>query len=81
MTQDRVGKDEFLLTQEFLAYMLGSHRASVTRAAGIPANAGLICYTREMIHVLDRARLEEVTCEWDGLYPTGVRMAHWKNVR
>jgi hypothetical protein len=46
MIQDRVGTDEFPLTQAFLAYMLGSRRASVTIAAGILANAGLIRYTR-----------------------------------
>ena len=67
MTQDRVGKDEFPLTQEFLAYMLGSRRASVTLAAGILASAGLIRYTRGIIHVLDRARLEEATCECYGI--------------
>lgn len=67
MTQDRVGKDEFPLTQEFLAYMLGSRRASVTLAAGILARAGLIRYTRGIIRVLDRARLEEATCECYGI--------------
>ena len=67
MTQDRVGKDEFPLTQEFLAYMLGSRRASVTIAAGILASAGLITYTRGNIRVLDRARLEEASCECYGV--------------
>ncbi|MGC4096271.1 MAG: helix-turn-helix domain-containing protein [Nitrospira sp.] len=63
MTQDRVGRDEFPLTQEFLAYMLGSRRSSVTVAAGILANAGLISYSRGRIQVLDRPRLEEASCE------------------
>ena len=63
MTHDRVGHDECPLTQEFLAYMLGARRASVTIAAGILARAGLIKYTRGKIHVLDRARLEEASCE------------------
>ena len=67
MTQDRVGHDEFPLTQEFLAYMLGSRRASVTIAAGILARAGLIRYTRGKIQVLDRARLEEASCECYGI--------------
>ncbi len=67
MTQDRVGHDEFPLTQEFLAYMLGSRRASVTIAAGILARAGLIHYTRGKIQVLDRARLEEASCECYGV--------------
>lgn len=63
MTHDRVGRDEFPLTQEFLAYMLGARRASVTIAAGILAQAGLIRYTRGKIHVLDRGGLEEASCE------------------
>jgi CRP-like cAMP-binding protein len=67
MTQDRVGQDEFPLTQEFLAYMLGARRASVTLAAGILASARLIRYTRGRIHVLDRARLEEASCECYGI--------------
>ena len=67
MTQDRVGHDEFPLTQEFLAYMLGARRASVTIAAGILARAGLIRYTRGKIHVVDRARLEEASCECYGI--------------
>lgn len=67
MTQDRVGHDEFPLTQEFLAYMLGGRRASVTIAAGILARAGLIRYTRGKIQVLDRARLEEASCECYGV--------------
>jgi CRP-like cAMP-binding protein len=67
MTHDRVGHDEFPLTQEFLAYMLGSRRSSVTIAAGILANAGLIYYSRGKIQVLDRARLEEASCECYGV--------------
>ena len=67
MTQDRVGHEEFPLTQEFLAYMLGGRRASVTIAAGILARAGLIRYTRGKIQVLDRARLEEASCECYGI--------------
>ena len=67
MTHDRVGGDEFPLTQEFLAYMLGSRRSSVTLAAGILASAGLIHYNRGKIQVLDRARLEEASCECYGV--------------
>jgi CRP-like cAMP-binding protein len=67
MTHDRVGHDEFPLTQEFLAYMLGSRRSSVTIAAGILASAGLIYYSRGKIQVLDRARLEEASCECYGV--------------
>jgi CRP-like cAMP-binding protein len=67
MTQDRVGHDEFPLTQKFLAYMLGARRASVTIAANILARTGLIRYTSEKIQVLDRGRLEEASCECHGV--------------
>src|SRR5262249_23637303 len=63
MTHDRVGKDEFLLTQEFLAQMLGVRRSSVTVAAGLLEKAGLITYKRGRIRVLDRERLEQASCE------------------
>ena len=63
MSHDRVGSDQFSLTHEFLAMMLGVRRASVTVAAGMLQQAGLIRYTRGKITVLDRARLEEASCE------------------
>ena len=63
MTQDRVGTDQFPLTHEFLAYMLGVRRASVTVAAGMLQQAGLIRYARGKVTVLDRERLEAASCE------------------
>src|SRR5688500_9597162 len=63
MTQDRVGRDEFGLTQDFLAFMLGVRRASVTVAAGMLQQAGLIRYHRGRITVLDREGLEAASCE------------------
>lgn len=63
MTHDRVGSDDFSLTQDFLAFMLGVRRASVTVAAGMLQQAGLIRYQRGKIEVLDRARLEKASCE------------------
>ena len=62
-TRDRVGADAFLLTHEFLAAMLGARRASVTVAAGMLQQAGLIRYSRGRVTVLDRERLEEASCE------------------
>lgn len=63
MTHDRVGADEFHLTQEFLAQMLGVRRPSVTVAAGLLQRAGLIRYQRGRIHIVDRAGLESGACE------------------
>ena len=63
ITQDRVYASEFLLTQEFLAQMLGVRRPSVSIAAGILAKAGLISYTRGRISIIDRGGLEAVACE------------------
>jgi CRP-like cAMP-binding protein len=62
-THDRAGSDQFLLTQEFLADMLGVRRPSVTVAARTLQNAGVIDYTRGRIKVLDRPGLEEASCE------------------
>lgn len=63
MTQDRVNRESFQLTQEFLAQMLGVRRATVTDIAHKLANEGLIRYSRGLIRVLDRPGLEATTCE------------------
>ena len=60
---DRVGRDQFELTQLFLSQMLGVRRASVTVAAGALQDAGAIRYSRGRITVIDRARLESAACE------------------
>lgn len=62
-THDRVEGDQFLLTQEFLADMLGVTRPSVSVAAGTLQAAGLITYRRGQVTILDRPRLEEASCE------------------
>jgi Mn-dependent DtxR family transcriptional regulator len=43
--------------------MLGVHRTSITAAARTLQRAGLIAYRRGRLTVLDRARLEETSCE------------------
>jgi hypothetical protein len=63
MVHDQVGRDEFPLTQEFLAFMLGVRRQSVTMVAGALQNAGMIRYRRGSVTVVDRAMLEQAACE------------------
>jgi hypothetical protein len=63
MSNDRVGRDSFDLTQEFLAEMLGVRRPGVTVAMGILEKAGLIAHTRGNITVVDRPGLERASCE------------------
>lgn len=66
-THDRVGSEEFVLTQQFLARMLGVRRASVSKVAGDFQAAGLISYSRGTIRVLDRIGLEAKSCECYGI--------------
>jgi len=62
MTHDRVGKDEFALTQEFLSNMLGVRREGVSRAAGHLQKRKLIRYSRGNVNILDRPGLEATSC-------------------
>jgi CRP-like cAMP-binding protein len=63
MCHDRVGKDEFTLTHEFLAEMLGVRRQTVTAIAGMLQTAGIINYRRGVLRVLNRKKLEAASCE------------------
>ncbi|HJS25562.1 MAG TPA: Crp/Fnr family transcriptional regulator [Actinomycetota bacterium] len=62
-SHDRAGSDDVQLTQEFLSDMLGVRRASVSVAARTLQLAGLIEYGRGHIKIVDRAGLEEASCE------------------
>jgi len=63
MTRDRVDTDDFPLTQEFLAHMLGVRRASVSIVAATIQKTGFIRYSRGKMIIVDRAGLEEISCE------------------
>jgi CRP-like cAMP-binding protein len=63
MCQDRVQSDELNLTQEFIAEMLGTRRATVNVAASNLQSAGLIHYNRGQIRIKDRAGMIAFSCE------------------
>lgn len=63
MFQDRAENDVLVLTQEFLAQMLGVHRPSVSKSANKLQTLNLIRYTRGVVQILDRDSLENFACE------------------
>jgi CRP-like cAMP-binding protein len=63
MTSDRVDGDDFALTHEFLAFMLGVRRAGVTVTMRALQDAGIISYVRGRIRIVDRVALEAASCE------------------
>jgi hypothetical protein len=60
---DRAHSNMFKLSQEFLADMLGSTRPTISLAAGVLKEQGLIDYARGVIRILDVKRLEQTSCE------------------
>ena len=64
---DRVQSDRMPLTHEFLAQMLGAPRTTVTLAAGMLHQAGLIDYSRGHVSIKNRSGLEEAACECYGI--------------
>jgi CRP-like cAMP-binding protein len=63
LTHDRVHGNSFEMTHEFLALMLGVRRAGVSVAMGMLQAAGALRYQRGRVEVLDRALLEETSCD------------------
>lgn len=63
LTHDSAKTDTFPLTQEFAAYLLGSHRPATSTAAHALQAAGLISYRQGKITVLDRQGLYDAACE------------------
>ena len=75
-THDRVGRDEFQLAEQFLAQMLGTRRATVSEVTAEFQAQRIIEYSRGVIRILDRVRLEAASCtcyeviraEYDRMY-------------
>ena len=63
LSLDRLPSNELTMTQELIANMLGVRREGVTEAAGKLQKLGIINYHRGKIVVLNRPRLEKLSCE------------------
>jgi CRP-like cAMP-binding protein len=63
LSLDRLSCDTLNMTQELIADMLGVRREGVTEAAGKLQKRGVIRYSRGRITVLDREKLQQLSCE------------------
>jgi CRP-like cAMP-binding protein len=63
LSLDRLSSNQLTMTQELIANMLGVRREGVTNAAGKLQKEGVINYSRGQITVVDRPRLEALSCE------------------
>jgi CRP-like cAMP-binding protein len=67
LINDKSLSNDFRLTHEAIANMLGVRRESITEAAGELRDKGLIEYNRGHIRVLNRPKLEKLCCECYGV--------------
>ena len=63
LSLDRLSSNRLNMTQELIANMLGVRREGVTAAAGKLQKHGVIRYSRGQITVVDRPKLEQLSCE------------------
>ena len=63
MTHDRIAQDEFPLTHELLAVMLGVRRPTVTLVMAELSRAGIVSHVRGHVRIVDRKGLEGASCE------------------
>ena len=82
LSLDRLPGDQLTMTQELIANMLGVRREGVTDAAGKLQKLGVIEYSRGHIKVLDRSRLEQLSCECYAVVKKETdRLLHYMPVR
>src|SRR6202047_2729055 len=67
MTQDRVNLGILPITHDFIAMMMGTDRSSVSVAAGILQEKGIIEYVRGAVRVVNRRKLQSAACECYGV--------------
>jgi len=67
MSIDRLHENKLMITQELIASLLGVRRESITEAAGKLQKEGVITYSRGLIKVLKRSKLETKVCECYGV--------------
>ena len=65
--QDRLHDEQFALTHEFLAEMLAVQRPTLSIVAKHFQVAGMIVYRHGSVQILNRPKLESVTCECYGI--------------
>ena len=67
LSLDRLSANHLVMTHELIATMLGVRREGISDAAGKLQKRGVIRYTRGRITVLNRSKLEELSCECYGV--------------
>lgn len=67
LVHNRIRRDEFPIRQEFIAQMLGVHRPTVSTAASMLQQAGLITYSRGQLRILEPEGLKNGSCECLGI--------------
>jgi CRP-like cAMP-binding protein len=63
LAHDRLDDDTIPLTHDLLSMMLGVRRAGITTALDRLERSGAVRKTRGALEIVDRARLEQTTCE------------------
>jgi CRP-like cAMP-binding protein len=67
MTQDRVDSGVLPITHDFIATMMGTDRSTVSLAASVLQEKGIIEYVRGAVKIVNRRKLERSACECYGV--------------